>query len=251
MVVTLLDNFELVVERAAQRLIGVAHEAAGSFVTTPLTYPGGGAVVVWVDRAHPRYVVTDFGFGIREAELMGSERASFNKLASRVAEIAGVDFAQDGSFRVVVDESRIEGAIRTIAGCAQECATQVATRLAERTRADASSLLYAKLVRIFGQSSVAKDASYPGSSQTQWTIAGLVSHDGTTALFDPVTPYFASFAATLAKFSDIKLLENAPARTSVLSQHDGFGTWITALSQTSSVVEQSAEDGAFRRSVLH
>ena len=240
------ESFEAIVSRAADRLVSVRHDPHGSFVTTPLLYPGGASIVVWVDRAYPQFTVSDFAFAYREVELMGGDTRAFNQAARAACENWGVTLGEDGSLCLLIDGERLEGGLRAVAGCAADISSRIAAALADARRADATSILYDRLVRAFGKPAVAKDVEIEGASQAKWNIGGLVRQGEQSALFDPVTPYFASVAATLAKFGDIRLLEAPPPRTSVLMQKDGFGAWHTALAQTSHVLERGAQDAAFQ-----
>ncbi len=243
------DTFEIAIADAAARLVSVRHEATGSFITTPLMYPSGGAVVVWVDRATPHFFVSDYSFGARECGIMGADRRQFTTRAAPVAEAAGVTLSPDGAFEIVASQGQLEGAIKAIAGCSQEVALSFAHRLHQRQRADVRTVLFSKLVRVFGEPAVAKELEFKGASSTPWQIDMAVTRSDEIALFETVTPWFPSVASTLAKFGDIRLLEAPPVRTAVLAARDGFGSWTTALAQTAHVVQASAPDNAFNRVV--
>jgi hypothetical protein len=249
MIETKNESFELVVQRAVSRLTSVRHDSSGSFVTMPHMYPSGGSVVIWIDRFPPHYLVSDYGLGARECEIMGADRRQYLRHAEPVAENAGVEIALDGAFQVVVSEGQLEGAIKAIASCSLDVATSFAHRRHQRARSDAKTIMVAKLERLFGQPSVAKEVEFQGASDTPWQIDAVVTHRDHLALFETVTPWFPSVASTLAKFGDIRLLDGAPTRNAVLSTKDGFGSWITALAQTSNVIQATANDSAFARTV--
>ena len=244
---TTTASFEDIIARVAQRLVSVRHDQGRSFVTTPLMYPSGGAIVVWIDRAIPHFYVTDSAFGIRECEIMGADRRQFIKHATPIAEAAGVEIAPDGAFQVLVSDAQLEGAVKTIAGCSSEVAISFANRAHQRQRADVRTVLITKLVRLFGEPSVGREVEFKGASTTPWQIDAVVTRGDEVALFDTVAPWFPSVASTLAKFGDIKLLEAPPVRTSVLSAREGFGSWVTALAQAGHVVQAAAPDAAFSR----
>lgn len=238
-------TFEAAVAEAAARLVSVRHEKDGAFITTPLMYPSGGSVIVSIDRSPPHFRVSDYGFSLRECELMGVEKRRFTSTAAQVAADAGVELTQDGAFTVLATIGQLEGAIKTVAGCASETAVRIAAKLHDRQRADVGEIVYSKLVRVYGKTSVNKHIEFKGASQTDWQIDFAVKYGDSVALFETVTPYFPAVAATLAKFGDIRLLENPPTRTAVLSSRDGFGTWITALAQNAHIVHATAADTVF------
>lgn len=248
--ITTESSFESVIARAAEQLVSVRHDQNGSFVTTPVMYPSGGAVVIWIDRASPYFYVSDYGFGVRECEIMGADRRQFLKHATPIAEAAGVELTPDGEFKLIVSEGQIEGAIKAIAACSSEVAVSFAHRVHQRQRADVRTVLMTKLVRLFGEPAVGREVEFKGASATAWQIDALVTQGDDFALYDTVTPWFPSVASTLAKFGDIKLLDYPPARTAVLTSREGFGSWTTALAQTSHVVQATASDVAFSRAAL-
>lgn len=241
------DTFEASIARAVARLVSVRHEKTGSFVTTPLMYPSGGSIVIWIDRTAPHYFISDFGYGARECEIMGADRRQFIKHATPIAEAAGIEIAPDGAFQVMANEAQLEGAIKTVAACSHETALSFANRQQQRQRADIRTVLFTKLVRMFGEPAVARELEFKGASSTPWQIDVAITLGGEISLFETVTPWFPSVASTLAKFGDIRLLETPPARTAVLSQKDGFGSWTTALAQMGHVVQATAADAAFLR----
>lgn len=106
----------------------------------------------------------------------------------------------------------------------------------QRQRADVGTIVFEKLERLFGDKNVAKEIDLVGASSSHWRIDVRVQRGDMIALFDTVAPWAQSVAFTLAKFGDIKLLESAPARTAVLASKTGYGTWMTALAQTGSII---------------
>jgi hypothetical protein len=241
------SDFEAAVSAAVERLVSVRHESSGSFVSTPTMYPSGGSVVVWIRREAPHFFVSDYGFGFKECAIMGADRRQFMYRATPVAESAGVTVSNDGSFEVLVSEGQLTGAIKTIASCSQEVALRFAHRIYQRQRADAGTVVFRKLERLYGERDVAKDVEFLGASQSHWNIDVMVRRGDHVALFDTVTPWAQSVAFTLAKFGDIRLLDNPPSRTTALASKSGYGSWLTALAQTSSIIQATAEDDAFRR----
>ena len=240
-------DFEDAVTRAVGRLVSVRHEQSGSFVNTSSMYPSGGGIVVWIRRQYPHFLVSDFGFGFQECSIMGADRRQFMSRATSVAETAGVRVTQDCTFEVMVSEGQLEGAIKAIAGCSQEVAIKFAHRIFQRQRADVGVLVFDKLSRLFGERAVAKDCDFTGASQSHWRIDVVVQRGEQLSLFDTVTPWAQSVAFTLAKFGDIRLLDNPPPRTAVLASRSGFGSWMTALAQNGSILHAASNDDAYRQ----
>lgn len=240
-------DFEAAVSAAVERLVSVRHESGGSFVTTTNMYPSGGSVVVWIRREPPYFFVSDFGYGFRECSIMGADRRQFMSRAAPVADAAGINIAEDGTFQIVVSEAQLGGAIKTIGACSQEVALRFAHRIFQRQRADAGTIVFRKLERLYGERAVAKEVDFLGASKSHWRIDVQVKRNGVIALFDTVTPWAQSVAFTLAKFGDIRLLESPPARTAVLAAKSGYGSWLTALAQNASILQATADDDTFRR----
>ena len=239
--------FEGAVSRAVEGLVSVRHEGSGSFVNTSSMYPSGGSVVVWIRRAPPHFLVSDFGFGYKECAIMGADRRQFMSRATPIAEAAGVQITPDGSFEAMVSEGQLSGAIKAIAACSQEVAIRFAHRIFQRQRADVGTIVHDKLSRLYGERAVAKDYDFLGASQSHWRIDVAVKVHDQFSLFDTVTPWAQSVAFTLAKFGDIRLLENPPPRTAVLASKSGYGSWMTALAQNGSILQAAANDDAYRQ----
>lgn len=240
-------DFETIVSRAVGQLVSVRHDASGSFVTTSSMYPSGGAVVVWVRREPPYFFVSDFGFGYQECAIMGADKRQYTRRAESTAEAAGITLSREGAFEILVSEAQLPGAIKTIAACSQEVALKFAHRVFQRQRADVRDLVFEKLGRLFGTSSVAKDYDFLGASTSHWHIDVAVVRGEDVSLFDTVTPWAQSVAFTLAKFGDIRLLDNPPSRTAVLSQKSGYGSWLAALAQNGSILQAAANDDAYKQ----
>lgn len=245
-------GFEEAVTEAVRGLVSVRHEASGSFIDTPLMYPSGGSVVVWVRREEPHYFVSDFGFAFKECVIMGADRRQYVSRAEVVAEAAGVNLGKDGAFEVLVSEGQLKGAIKAVANCAQETTLRFAHRIFQRRRADVGTIVQEKLIRLFGKESVARDYDFEGASHSHWHIDVAVKRGDDVALFDTVTPWAQSVAFTLAKFGDIRLLDDPPQRVTVLAAPSGYGNWLTALAQNSTILKASAETDAYKRATrLH
>lgn len=234
-----------VAEAAARELISLDHRADGSFVQTPLLYPSGAYVVVAIHGGPDRYLVSDFGAGYREADLMGAG-TYFSRHARGVADSAGVGFDQHAFFVLEIDRDQLAGAVATIANCSHDAVAIAAFRLADKARSDASAKVFERVSRVFPAHSIARDAEVVGSSTYKWHVATLVTIDGRRAIFDPVAPHHNSVFAATAKFHDIANLPEAPARIAMVQDTQAFSTYLNILSQASNVIELRASNKTIR-----
>ena len=243
-------KFSELIETVARELVATEHDASGSFIRTPLTYPSGSLVVVRVHRADDkRFFVSDWGLGQQEAELSGS--ASFyTRHANAIAAKAGVGFDNQAFFVMEASRDQLAGAVVTIANCSQEATIRAADSLAEKTFEDSKERLYERLVHVFHKEAraspkvVMKNAKMVGQSSTEWQVATIVRLPGTRpTIFEPVTKHHNSVASATMKFNDIaRLGKDAPARVAIVHNKKDFGTLLGVLSQSANVVDEDAPD---------
>jgi hypothetical protein len=127
---------------------------------------------------------------------------------------------------------------------------QTAFKVAEKMHNDAEDRLHDRLLDVFDKSSVVRDATLVGASNTEWRVASLVQVNRRKAVFEAVSksPNSVVFAAT--KFNDISRLESAPARVAVVENKSDLGTYLGVLTQSASVIEIAANDDTIRRQVV-
>ncbi len=239
--------FEDVMAEAARQLCSVEHLAGGAFVRAPLIYPGGSYVVVRVTQNEAAFVVSDYGLGYQEAELLGAT-PSYVRLGRIIAENAGVGFDQHAFFVLEVSREQLVGAVATVANCSLEAVILAAHKVAERKAAVDGERLYGRLLGVFPQSKVVKDATYIGESNTDWNVSTLVTPmRGKPTIFETVTAHRNSVSAASTKFTDIKRLPNAPNRVAVVQSKSDMGTLLGVLAQSAQVIEEAAPDDLIRR----
>ena len=128
--------FREIVDEVVRTLAVANHEPDGSYVRTPVLYPGGSMVVVRItEERQERYLVSDLGLGQMESDMMGAA-AIFARVAPRVAENAGVSFDHQAFFVLEVGREQLVGVVATIASCSQEAVQLTAFRLAEKRSAE-------------------------------------------------------------------------------------------------------------------
>jgi hypothetical protein len=238
-------KFSELIENVAQQIVATVHDHKGSFIRTPLLYPGGATVVVRIEPGDNKYLVSDWGLGYQEADLVGASLL-YPRHARAIAENAGVRFDNQAFFILEATRDQLAGAVVTIANCSQEATMRAADALAEKTFEDSKERLYERLVAVFKKPAVSKNAQIVGSSSTKWSVAAFVriSHGERGSIFEPVTKHHSSVAHAAMKFHDIALLENAPRRIAVVNKKVDFGTYLGVLSQSANVVDEDISNEA-------
>lgn len=244
-----VETFRALIDGAARAMVELHHEEVASFVTVPVLYPSGSTVTVRIEIRHSgRYLVSDMGLGLEEADLVGASR-QFANLAPGIAGRAGVHF-DAREFAVAADSSQLAGAISVIASCSQESAQLAVFKFAEKGRADAADRLCERLFRVFTPAQVEREATVVGASNTEWTVTALVRENGHKAIYEPVSNHPNSVAAVLTKFVDVNQLEKPPARIAVVGSKEALGTRLALIATAGSVVEESVSDAALRKSAI-
>lgn len=236
-----------VLNSVLRELVSLDERPDGAYVGTPLLYPSGASVVVRVAGGPDRYLVSDFGSGFQEADMIGAT-TQFARHARGVAADAGVGFDEHAFFVIEIAKDQLAGAVVAIANCSLQAVSIAAYKLAEKSKSDAAELLYQRLIRVFPPVAVDRDVELRGSSNHPWHFATTVSLEGVRrAIFEPVAPVHVSVVTAAAKFQDIAGLDRPPSRNVVVVEKEGFGTWLTLLSQAANVIERRAPDAKFRQ----
>lgn len=238
--------FHEAVESVARQLVTADHKGPGSYIKTPLLYPGGSSVVIQVSDSYPDFFVTDFGAGYNEAEMLGGS-AIFTRYARQVAEQAGIGFDQHSFFIMRATRKQLAGAVVTVANCSQQAVAIAAYKLSEKKYSDETERLFTRLISVFPSRQVAKDVEVIGQSNTRWHVATLVKGDGHPTIFEPVSSHHTSIFAASTKFRDIAELEGAPRRVAIVRKKAELKTYLAVLSRAADVIEQDASDETFTR----
>lgn len=245
--ITLIDNsLKEAVQAAISLVVSAAHAPEGSYVTTPLLYPSGSAVVVRVSGGGDRFFVTDFGLGRTEAEMMGADRV-FTRNGQLVATAAGVSFDHNEFFVIEVPRDRIAGAIMAVANCSHEAVAMTAFRISERASAGAAEHLVERLESAFGGDAVKRDDKVIGASNHEWEFSASVTIGGRRSVFEVANKHPNSVAAVATKMGDVARVEHAPRRIVMVPRKADFGTYLGVLAHTANVVEEKIGIEQIRR----
>ncbi len=236
------------IDEAVKNLVSTRHALAGSLVTMPVMYPSGSSVVLEVSIQGDKCFVSDMGTASEEAEMMGTSRY-FKSEATRIAAGYGIKFDGRMMFVVEVPVENVQGALVIVANASGDAARAAANKQAERHEYDAKEMLYERLLSVYRTKDVAKDAEAIGNSNHKWKISVLVKDHIRTWMFEPVSGYYITAVGTAAKFHDFAVLENPPARISVIKSREDIGDFFGLVAGASSKVIQSTEpDSSFVKS---
>jgi hypothetical protein len=248
MKIDMTNNIRKFSEEISARLSTVELDGAGALISTPLCYPSGGSVVVRLSTHSGRIFVSDNGGGSFEADLMGGTDI-YSKVGKSVSQISGVGFDQYSFFIAEVIESRSVGAVIAVANCSKEAVDQTALKLADKKSTVARSVLFDRLADAFQAERVSFDVELVGASNHKWHVDATVVDNSRLTVFDFVKPHANSVYSAYAKFNDLNKLSSAPSNVAVVNSRKAMGDNLRLLSQTSSVIEESANLESIRKLV--
>jgi hypothetical protein len=218
-----------------------------AYVRTPLLLPSGSSVVVVVEpEGAGRFRITDLGQGHDEAEALGFARV-YRRQADELAPLQGLAAKQGTLSLADLGQDELVGATMALATTVLRVFERAMMRAEERRPQMAADRLVARLYRLFSQRQVRPEAEVRGASTHAWQVDAVVETERGLALFDLVSPAPVSVAFAAAKFHDIALLENAPARIAVVRRKDAFGDLLPVVAQSAKVVQEDASDTTFEQ----
>ncbi len=248
-VTVLTKELEKIGREVASTLCSSFSDASGVFITTPLLYPGGSHVVLWLDGSGDQFYLSDHGYARLEADLMAGAR-TFLRIAADLAKNAGVGFDDNCFFLRGVARDAIPTAATLIANLSKEAADQTSLRLSERPYSFDEEQLVRRLSAIFGGPSVSTGIELIGASTHRWSFHAAVAQKNHQTVFDLVKSSPQSIYPAVAKFSDIADLVDAPARVVVLAEKEKTDPAnINLLSRSARVISLLATDKTYRAAV--
>lgn len=235
---------------AAEILRGLANaEVFGgrAYLRTPMLLPSGSSVVVVIEPEDTdRYRITDLGQGHDEAETLGFARV-YRRQTEEIARLQGLTATHGTLWLGDLARDELPGAAMALATAVLRAFERAMVRAADRRPQTAADRLVARLHRLFPDQQVRGEVEVRGVSTHAWQVDAAVETERGLALFDVVSPAPVSVAFAAAKFHDIALLENAPARIAVVRRKDAFGDLLPVVAQAAKIVQEDASDATFER----
>lgn len=218
-----------------------------AYLRTPMLLPSGASVVVVLGQEAPgRFRITDLGQGHDEAETLGFGRI-YRRQAEEMAGLQGLVADQGALSLDDLDRDELPGATMALASAVLRTMERALLRAGDRRPQTAADRLIARLSRLFPGRPIRPEAEVRGASTHAWQVDAAVETERGLALFDFVSPAAVSVAFAAAKFHDIALLENAPARIAVVRRKDAFGDLLPVVAQAAKVVQEDAADATFEK----
>jgi hypothetical protein len=238
----------VIAEEVAKGLATSETVGGSAFVSTPLLYPGGTAVVVRMDQiTDDRYFVTDAGMGHKEAGFLGATSRLFAPIAREAANRFGVRFDQDSFFEVDTTREDLVAAVTAIANASRTAVERVAYRLAERTDALVRETMRERLINTFGKDRIRSRWEELGDSHEQHEFsAAVLANTKAVALFEVVTPSPQSANAAVTKFVDVGDRQDRPQLIAVLSDRPKT-PHLRIIGRTANLIDLHSDASAWRR----
>ncbi len=240
------SDLKPIMEAVAKELVSLHYVGSSAAVSVPVIYPSGAGAVVNVSRHGDRFFVSDLGYGLQEAEMVGAA-GSYQAAARKLAEHYGVIFDNQCFFLSEASEDELPAVITLIANCSAEAANAATLKASERSLTREFELFYRDLSAAFGDKHIERNVEVIGSSSRTWKVACRVETKGKTILFDTVTKHHNAVANTALKFHDLARVSNPPSRISVVTSIEDMGSFVPLLAQASSVIEANATSDELRQ----
>jgi hypothetical protein len=240
-------DLELIAAEVSRGLASADVFGGRAYLRTPMLLPSGASVVVVIEQESAgRFRITDLGQGHDEAETLGFGRI-YRRQAEDMASLQGLTADQGALGLGDLGREELVGATMALASAVLRTMERAMLRAGERRPQTAADRLITRLSRLFPGRQIRPEAEVRGASTHAWQVDVAVETERGLALFDFVSPAPVSVAFAAAKFHDIALLDNAPARIAVVRRKDLFGDLLSVVAQAARVVQEDASDAAFEK----
>jgi hypothetical protein len=123
-----------VAREAAAVLSHAEAHGDGAFIRTPLLFPNGASVTVFLSGDGDGFQVSDYGFASSDAAMWGGGTA-FETVAMRIAERSGISYEDGTFFAKGLARDQVPGAVATVANAAKEASDLAALNPEDATSA--------------------------------------------------------------------------------------------------------------------
>jgi hypothetical protein len=205
-----------IADEIARKLCYSQVQETDVLIQTPISFPSGRMIGVKLLGGPAIFTITDDGYSMREAELIGAEDIC-RREARKVAKEFDLTFNDWELFEAKAPADRLVGLTSIVANAAALTMVRTCDKFAERFELRRKEELSVRLSRIFGAHQVTKDVDVSGASSKSWTFDAKVAlPSGRPGFFSIVTPSPASVVFAYSKFDDVSRLDRPPFLGAVL-----------------------------------
>lgn len=223
------------IAEAIGKLVSTRFDGERVRISLPVLYPSGSGSAVEVIINGDNCFVTDFGFGLMEAEMYGAEE--FYDGAARTSAMRfGVGFDGASVFAAWANLTRLEGAVAGVANASVQAAGNAIMRAVEEKEKRTNREVYDRVVEYFGTHAVVRQQDLQGRDEV-WSAHNVIVIPGKKkAVFEFVTENSNSIANKFMMFSDLSKIENAYSLNSVVRSIPSMGKKSAMLADVSNVL---------------
>jgi hypothetical protein len=234
------------IEEAASSLISTHMEGERARIALPVLYPSGSGSAVDVMVNGSNCFVSDFAFGLMEAEMYGADEF-YDSCARKAADRFGVGFDGASVFAAWASLDRLEGAICSVSNASVQAASFAIMRATEEKDKRNNREVFERVREIFGEKNVARQQDIAGREDT-WPAHNVVKiPNKRLAVFEYVTANTNSIASKFLMFSDLSKVEDAYSLNSVVKNISSIGPKGSMLADVSNVLQiDSSRDEYWR-----
>ncbi|MEA3533683.1 hypothetical protein [Rhizobium sp. CC-YZS058] len=207
-----------IAEDVARSLSYALVEGRTAFITTPVTYANGTSVVVRLDEDGEYFFVSDDGQARLTADMFGAG-LTFARLATDVAKRFSVECDMRSFFMLRVEKRQLPAAVAMIANASAISVEKTLAAL-DKHRAKASHELFVERIKEAFGPAASFDVNVPGTSKSWEVDAAVFQDERLTAIFELVSPAYASVASANMKVGDISAMFDRPRTAIVLSDYE-------------------------------
>lgn len=236
-------NLRQSVEAALRDLASVWDEDGRVILAVPVRYPSGATAALEVSGGTSEVWISDRGFGLLEAEMIGAE-GSFATAAKVEAARHGIDFDGHSIFAARVPIDQIAVGIVAVANASSAAATEAIRAASVRKAQDLNEAIFDRLQRIFPDQHISRKVNIAGD-KVEWEAHNVVMLGDRRAIFEPVLPSAGSISAKFLMFSDLAKRPNLRLNA-VVEDAAKLGNKGLMLRDVAKVIESSAPVQLYR-----
>ena len=132
------------------RLSRCREEDGRMLIDLPIMHPSGAMVVVEVECNRDKFMVSDMGYGLVEAEFMAAQDF-YGSAAKKMADEFSVEFRESSIFSRWVSGAQLESAIICVSNASSKAASEAISRASEAQKQQQNVRVFDRIAEVFGR----------------------------------------------------------------------------------------------------